>query len=265
MQTPQQIFSILKRYCNFPDPEAREEDDYLSTDNYIERIIIPLRDSTDLRDWTYESGASKLVLIFKYLPFVIKIPFMGTSDEEYRSTYTPRSSAYKKKSNSADFTSSDYHKVNSLHEYLNEFWNDSTPEKAYHWDYCALEAYIYQQAVEFGVEECFAREELLGCINNYPIYLQDKAVTFSDACESNSFHKSPEEIYEKISDIEREVDEYSVINSDWCANALECYGSELYRQFLSFLAQFDISDLHDGNIGYIDDIPVLFDYSGFMG
>ena len=47
--------------------------------------------------------------------------------------------------------------------------------------------------------------------------------------------------------------------STWADNPAGITGDEL----LSFIDEYDISDLHDANIGYIGMRPVLVDYSSF--
>ena len=35
------------------------------------------------------------------------------------------------------------------------------------------------------------------------------------------------------------------------------------RKLFDFIYENDINDLHKGNFGYLNDAPVIFDYSGF--
>lgn len=46
---------------------------------------------------------------------------------------------------------------------------------------------------------------------------------------------------------------------------LRVYGKTFFDRFVKFLEDFEIDDLHCDNIGYIENNPVVLDYSGFGG
>ena len=125
------------------------------------------------KPFDYATGATKGVLIFEQLGFVIKIPFCRNS-EDYDDYY----------------------------ECCNYFTGADTDNG---WDYCEAEANKYQRAEEEGISMCFAKTEKIGEINGYPIYMQDLASIYKNVdyqsshteedsrqvnsiCDSNNFY-----------------------------------------------------------------------------
>lgn len=127
------------------------------------------------------------------------------------------------------------------------------------WNYCEVEELKYERATTFGVEGCFAKTVLVGKVKGYPIYAQEKAKTFTKE-GSPSPRKSDEE-YEKMEDICDGLGE--CFNRIWLSDAFDYFGEKIFYGLLEFINSFDISDLHDGNIGYIGMRPVLIDYSSY--
>ena len=45
------------------------------------------------------------------------------------------------------------------------------------------------------------------------------------------------------------------------------YGEEIFNRLCNFIEEYNITDLHNGNVGYIKRngkfMPILFDYSGY--
>lgn len=186
---------------------------------FYEQIIVPFKNKYK-KPFTYDTGATKGVLIFKELGFVIKIPFTHTCDIE---------------------------------EFLGA--EDSGPG----WNYCEVEEIKYQKAKMFGVEDCFAETILIGKIGEYPIYAQELATVFTQ--DGSPSPKKSEEEYEKIEDMCEKIGE--CFNRIWLSDIFDFFGERVFYKFLNFIYEFNISDLHDGNIGYIGMRPVLIDYSSF--
>lgn len=236
MLSEQDILYTLERNCNFPDPE--KGDGLLTAFNFEDRIIDPLKEGIGFQDsWTYEYGASKMCIIFQYLPFVVKIPFMydepglGDAAQEYCS---------------------------------NKFPLGHLLEGKYTWDYCAIESSYYEASFEYGVEDLFAKEMCIGYINNYPIYIQTKVTPLADI-DSRSLKESSQDTYDKVKSITKEKNRYIDADMDWIANVFAYYGETTFRNLLQFLSDYDINDLHNGNVGYVGEAPVFLDYSSFDG
>ena len=159
------------------------------------------------KPFDYATGATKGVLIFEQLGFVIKIPFCRNSEDcYYNSAYGEYECCY--------FTGAD---------------TDNG------WDYCEAEANKYKRAEEEGLAQCFAKTKKIGDIDGYPIYMQELA-----------------DIYKSI-----------MFNLEWLSDAFHYYGEKVFHKLLEFIRTVGINDLHDGNIGYIGNRPVLVDYSSF--
>ena len=258
MLTPDEILKILEERCDFPYPDS-DNSSLITDENYEIKIIEPLQDAFD-ESWDYASGATKLVLIFKSLPFVVKIPFMANSDSGYPyATQTVRTSVREIK-NTSSLTSSDFRTTYIYNSNPTLFFNSKAPMGSLSWDYCALEVAIYQKALEWGIEKLFAREVCIGDIHGYPIYIQDKAIDFSEGFDEKTT-VSPSEAYDIVNDTMMTAD--CTISADWCANVVEKWGKDTFQKLISFIEEMNINDIHNANIGYIDGKPVLIDYSGY--
>lgn len=171
------------------------------------------------------SGASKGVLIFPDFGFVIKIPFIFCDGDEMCGAQDG---------------------VNA-------------------WDYCSQEACRYEMAEEEGFGDIFLETDLLGEVNNHPIYIQPYAEVLSkiDGSEYDSKHRSGTDMdrtfVKKIDDAEN----YDTLSSMWEADLLVRYGIEKFKSFKKYIKDNWINDLRDENIGYIGKNPVLIDYAGF--
>lgn len=223
--------------------EARKED----LDEILEALSYGTFDENDEADFysivvqpfsekykkpfDYATGATKGVLIFEQLGFVIKIPFCRNSEDcEYNSTYGEYECCY--------FTGAD---------------TDNG------WDYCEAEANKYERAEEEGLAQCFAKTKKIGDIGGYPIYMQELA----DIYKSIDYQSShTEEDSRQVSSICNSNNFY-MFNIEWLSDAFHYYGEKIFHKLLEFIRTVGINDLHDGNIGYIGNRPVLVDYSSF--
>ena len=188
-------------------------------------------------NFNYKNGATKLVLIPESEEdYVIKIPYTGCWSQE------------------EGFYSNDvYH--SGYTDYL-EFCNGEGQENE--WDYCEGEVQRYQIAKENGLEQCFAKTEFVGYINDYPIYVQEKCVTFS-SCSSEHQHSKEER--SKTA----ECCYYYSINTNWLTDFRLYYGEKFLLKFINFIQnKYWDDDLRNENIGYCSGRPVLIDYSGFL-
>lgn len=151
-------------------------------------------------------------------------------------------------------------------------WNDETNDynidengdvissyDDYGYNYCELETEIYQKAIDDGVAEAFAGEWEIGVVNNIPVYAQEKVTSIGDS-NSGATQADTEKI------LNQESYCYTPIESvAFMADLLKYYGEEKFLKLLDFLKKEQLSDFHNGNIGYIGERPVFVDYSGFSG
>lgn len=209
---------------------------------WFEGCNIPSKFSSDLDNevgnffletfgFIYCSGASKLVIIPDNKDFVIKIPFEYEEEcDEY-----PYSGAYN---------------VGPEGETL-EFG----------WDYCALEAALWEQADKLGIGHLFAKTIFIGEYNNYPIYIQEKCQTFKEVKNIENYSEKSKKRSLKLC----KENNFWCFNSGWLSDVLDYYDTDAeFMAINKFVRDYHIDDLHWGNMGYkLDGSPVLIDYSDF--
>ena len=202
--------------------------DELTDENFRENILTELKE--DYSD--YECGATKLVLWFTSLPnYVIKIPFSGHILGEYdertsrwSDTYIPFNGASAKGD----------------------------------WNYCEKEVSLYKKAKEKNVNMFFLETILVGEIDNYPIYMQKMCETYYD--------KEHEDLsYDEVDYTITLCKDAGVtpLKDNWVFDAIQYYGLLKVKEFLKFLHNNKINDLHSNNLGYYKDQPIIIDYAGY--
>jgi len=221
-----EIFNMFKNTPLYKGMDFSEEENY--------KIFSALKNFEN--DFFCSNGASKLVFIPKDTSkdFVIKIPYSGMyhtifeDDGRIRESYC----RYKKAGN-----------------------------KERPWDYCLTEVLRYKTAVSHGLGRCFARTEYFGAINGYPIYIQEKCDVFRHT-NNISHTKKAHNTTLKASG---ELDFDGFIDIDWLTDFRLYYGSVMLRRFTKFIINNGWEDdLRIDNIGYINNRPVLIDYSSFL-
>ena len=193
-------------------------------------IIDFLREAMNFRcPWNY--GATKLVLAPHNKDYVIKIPFKY----EYVNDDEPYCGAYKIG--------------------LNE------QELNFGWDYCGLEEALYQKAKERGIEKLFAETKCIGEYLGHPIYIQEKCTIFNYSKDYSNYSLAKRKRSEKLCN----DNDFPCFHSCWLSDVLDYYETEHeFIELNKFIKDFDIRDLHSGNVGYkADGCPVLVDYSDF--
>ena len=154
-------------------------------------------------------------------------------------------------------------------------------------DACETEFLAYRKAVEEGLSDFFFETDYLGC----GIYVQERceeslqdARVFRDDSDSDTKEYSEYEreraidaLVESIpeEEAEVEVDEYttvgdsvryidSYLKEDCVTNFLQTYDSDSMVKLARFLFNYDITDIHDANVGFDSAGRLrIFDFSGF--
>ena len=198
-------------------------------------------------DYTVDSGASKVVLVFTNSDYVVKIPFKGELCE--CDNYDCENSCNRDRSCSRCSRG-------SVVESCNEFTGARIGESEYSWDYCAAEQFFYEKAVVAGVEEFFIKTIFIGEFDGHPIYLQEKVEVYGYNSQTKSSEQSKEIFIERFYHSE-------IQNEDFGGLLVEYYGEDRVNQLVEFLSGVGISDLHSSNVGIRANRPVLFDYSGY--
>lgn len=262
IKMPEDIFEIINKECSFVNSDAftvAERDQY---------VLEPLRSCSDLAgiDWTYDEGISKLVLIFNKLGFVIKIPYTGRYSEDYEepcdncSKWSNCDCEYScaRRQNWTEYSNNEYCDFTGAEECPNTYLQKKLNNE---WDYCEAEKWLYEKAKEEDVEVCFAETRLLGYVDGYPIYTQPIAAIYADCYTTTRKSHTAEE---KISTQEacKKINGWC-FNVEWLTDFIIYFGDDMFQKFMAFIKKYGISDLHNGNVGYVSGVPVLVDYSGY--
>ena len=223
---------MLNKFLNEYENEIREILDALhdcyfdELDDYtFDESVVIPFNDSYKKPFKAANGASKGVLIFPDFGFVIKIPFIFCDGDEMCGAQDG---------------------VNA-------------------WDYCSQEACRYEMAEEEGFGDIFLETDLLGEVNNHPIYIQPYAEVLSkiDGNEYDSKHRSGTDMDRTFVKEIDDAENYDTLNSMWEADLLVRYGIEKFKSFKKYIKDNWINDLRDENIGYIGKNPVLIDYAGF--
>ena len=254
--TKEYILECLHKCCSFGE---------LTDNTFFCDVVEPLqKEGCFGTDWTWDNGASKGVLIFKGLDFVVKIPFCGEAeyiDEHWEDEFGDWHTNISR--NDFSKTPKNWRFFND-EERCNTFCGASEDEN-HEWDYCYAETSISEAAIEEGIGKCFAQTELLGLVGDYPIYIQERCTIFDTESSSRRKelyrHRKPSD-YQSLRTIRERID-FWCGDDDWTLDFLHYWGEEVLRILGDFIFDKDINDLHCGNVGYRKGVPVLVDYSGY--
>ena len=138
------------------------------------------------------------------------------------------------------------------------------------------EAKVYAKAVEAGLEKFFPyteiafemngitfvfQEKVQYSVNNLPCSIHSRFIKqckTSLDCKKRIWKKMEKEFQQAgDKDYARELDQL------WACMALSIYGKELCRKLCAFIVENAINDLHDSNIGYNHNKPIILDFSGY--
>lgn len=229
--------------CDFNESEL------LNEDNYYQKIVAKLNNK--VKNFDYFNGVSKCVFLFEQYPdIVVKIPFNGGVDYRSYSSSADGSNDYDYYDDSSEYSCADLSIVNCKGMRRN-------------WDYCEVEEVLFNRAYKAGVNDYFAQTAYIGEINGYPIYIQERAEIYSDS-EVKYSYKLIKELIEEIKQDLGDSDRlFGRLPDEWVCDFYVIYGKDLLVKFLNFVEEQEISDLHSDNVGFIDDKPVLTDYSSF--
>ena len=129
-------------------------------------------------------------------------------------------------------------------------------------DHCKMEVRNYMEAVKEGFDNNFAATFFLMTYEGAPCYIMEKA-----ECDETDIE---DKYYDSLMETGAmsESDVYSCLGSmDSCTIVGELlelnYGRETFERFQDFLDKNGINDLHTGNVGFLRDLLVLIDYSGY--
>lgn len=182
-----------------------------------------------------KNGVSKIVISYNDIPnYVIKVPFKGRYNDCYDETELFTYASYEKP----------YTNINA-------------------WDYCESETNCYHDAKEYyDLGDMFAKTEYLGKIEDIPIYISEKITTLMSDTRVRNSSEHTEKIARSLRD-KYEID-WGFCEGKGLSAFIDCYGEKRAEELVSFLEEYDIGDLHEGNIGYdlYGNVKII-DYSGW--
>lgn len=177
----------------------------------------------DIRKFSIYSGASKFCLVFKDTDFVLKW----------------------------------------AHGYDSQAYNEAVKE-----------AEIYENAKCAGLECFFPKTKIFGEFNGIIFVAQEK-IDFSTADVPNvkyiKYNRIAHTTANRIKDkMQKQFNEACSngnytrpLNRQWAGMVLSLYGKRKAKQLCQFIIKHQINDLHSDNLGYKDDRPIIFDFSGY--
>ena len=285
--TKERVFDLLEKAVTHIGENFNMEEREVFLDEQLTHENFPIG------DYSIDSGISKAVIIIKGAPFVIKMPFFkiyddssycdaySTWEEEKDDAYIEYVSKRQKELNNQNYTPSNEERISFFKEWTKTnpepedddelFYYDiegasnidlaGQEEEISDWNYCQLETILYNLAVEEGLGAYFAEEGYLGVIDQTPVYYQTRCIPMNSiTIDYNSKEYKQKKIKSRAFCDKLNI---SCFNDVWISDFIDMYGENEFLRLNSFLDRYDIGDLRTCNIGYLDDAPILFDYSGF--
>lgn len=190
--------------------------------------------------FSIEHGATKGVLIFEDLPFVIKFPFNGML--YYNGDYDPEQD-------------------NEDQEYYFELFYGACCDETD--NYCQCELERMEAICEAGFGQFVAKTEFLWeDAHGRKFYIQEKVKPFN---EIGLYEFSPS--VDSMKRASNMANGYRKCDVSWRASVVDKYGEDTWTAFVDWVdtSGFRLwSDMHYGNFGYrLDGTPVMFDISGY--
>ena len=221
-----------------------DEDD---TDNVIDPVWDCLHEAGLNKECDIANGVSKVVIIPRNSAYVIKIPLFGSwyypeeYDEENDEYYIDYENAY-------------------FDEYTGAYYEDAEIDCS---NYCELEEYLYNFAVENDVSDMFAKTEFFGYAKcGRPVYISEKCKNFWRG------NREPSDASKTLVKDKRDsrIPGWSKMDSTITALFVDDYGVERAAKLFQFLSDFNITDLHSNNVMISEKTGkiVITDYSGFF-
>lgn len=133
------------------------------------------------------------------------------------------------------------------------------------------ECRIYACAVEAGLGFFFPKTEIMGKWRDVTVIIQDKIDYSAGDCgfEKRRHYQNisktvTRRIFDKMEKGFRIGSGYDRnLNETWGRLVISLYGKRITKQLCEFIREYKINDLHDYNIGYKNDKPIILDFSGY--
>lgn len=130
----------------------------------------------------------------------------------------------------------------------------------------AKEYKYYQKAVECGIECFFPKTEILTEVDGITIFVQEKVNTLLNSMDYRKREilrmKHQKTVKEEfVHKVRRDF--YASPAFDWVIVAISIYGKNRVKELCKFTREHKINDLHDANVGFNGNYPVILDFSGY--
>ena len=129
---------------------------------------------------------------------------------------------------------------------------------------------LYNAAVDYGLADCFPTTRLLCYHNGYQWVYQEIANAFyfsrKQSEEKAKQLKVNEEALEMIWNITNDISNCTrtdCLSKVWLKIAINYFGYSHIGKLARFIQTNRINDLHNGNVGFVKDRPVLIDFCGY--
>lgn len=227
-----EVFEYVKNFHLYDDFFTEDHVDYF------------LANIDEKKEFNFDSGATKLILIPNDKDYVIKIPFNG-----HRCTNCEYCTVCENPCECNEYECPIY-----PFEYAGGKFNDN---------YCEKEREIYDRIEEEYPEfkDFFLPLVLAGEIKHYPIYVQQKAEVLAETSDEIC------SVSEKSRSIVSSKDvKFCSAPLIWLAKCLENlnFDIEKYNKFIEMLHDLHVvGDLHRGNVGYYNNHAIILDYAGY--
>lgn len=133
------------------------------------------------------------------------------------------------------------------------------------------EVYYYEEAKIARLAQFFPRTEHFFSYKGVDFVMQEKVqMQAGDVCGDSAvrFNKIaktvPPRMVDKVQKDLNKVTGYTRhINTLWIACVLSLYGKKATKALCKFVQEHDINDLHGSNVGFMNNKPIILDFSGY--
>ena len=138
-------------------------------------------------------------------------------------------------------------------------------------NYCEIEIKNYNSAKTYGIEQVLlAIEKITITKNGVEMYQQPKYdFTTGELAWDNANDKMYSELqnlYEQKKSVINYVWEryFNIeMNKIWLTAVYKVYGKKFLLNLGRWVCANDINDLHNGNTGFLNNLPIILDYAGY--
>lgn len=140
------------------------------------------------------------------------------------------------------------------------------------YNYCQLEADNYKKACAYRVERVLLETALLCTLKNgIQLYVQPRYTIDNNDYMDSAIHRHRLQkkcnTYRKpiVSKVADEMYDGFRLNNLWLSRVIQLYGKRFMRSLERWTQENRIGDLHDCNVGWVNNKPIILDYSGYFG